>query len=252
MLGFREATVVDATMLESWLRDQIKTIGVIPDQLVAVVEERCRELLIEAPAPDRIDRIVRTAIRVHEEQFQASVANRLAPETRERLEALLHPAEKSPPARRPTRPRNQRRRCCSTCVAILAGRVWRVFRRRCPDCSWFARSHCPQTCSTMCCPTNLNDIGDASRRKPPTNCAAIRRRPGSPGSRFYVSMLALHLLQNCMVYINTLMLQRVLARPQWSGRLTARDIRALTPLIWEHVNPYGRFELDMEARLPID
>jgi TnpA family transposase len=67
-----------------------------------------------------------------------------------------------------------------------------------------------------------------------------------------VSMLALHLLQNCMVYINTLMLQQVLALPQWSGKLTARDLRALTPLIWEHVNPYGRFELDMEARLPID
>lgn len=55
-----------------------------------------------------------------------------------------------------------------------------------------------------------------------------------------------------MVYINTLMLQQVLAQPQWSGSLTARDSRALTPLIWEHVNPYGRFELDMEARLPID
>ena len=67
-----------------------------------------------------------------------------------------------------------------------------------------------------------------------------------------ISMLALHLLQNCMVYINTLMLQQVLARPQWPGKVAARDLRALTPLIWEHVNPYGRFELDMEARLPID
>jgi hypothetical protein len=66
------------------------------------------------------------------------------------------------------------------------------------------------------------------------------------------SMLALHLLQNCMVYINTLMLQQVLTQPQWPGKLTPRDLRALTPLIWEHVNPYGRFELDMEARLPID
>jgi len=28
-----------------------------------------------------------------------------------------------------------------------------------------------------------------------------------------LSMLALHLLQNCMVYINTLMLQQILARP---------------------------------------
>ena len=42
-----------------------------------------------------------------------------------------------------------------------------------------------------------------------------------------ISMLALHLLQNCMVYINTLMLQQVLAQPQWSGKLTARDLRAL-------------------------
>jgi TnpA family transposase len=67
-----------------------------------------------------------------------------------------------------------------------------------------------------------------------------------------ISMLALHLLQNCMVYINTLMLQQVLAQPQWSERLTPRDLRALTPLIWEHVNPYGRFDLDMDTRLPID
>ncbi len=67
-----------------------------------------------------------------------------------------------------------------------------------------------------------------------------------------ISMLALHLLQNCMVYINTLMLQQVLVQPQWSVKLTARDLRALTPLIWERVKPYGRFELDMEARLPIN
>jgi TnpA family transposase len=67
-----------------------------------------------------------------------------------------------------------------------------------------------------------------------------------------VSMLALHLLQNCMVYINTLMLQQVLTQSQWSGKISPRDLRALTPLIWEHVNPYGRFELDMDARLPID
>ena len=53
------------------------------------------------------------------------------------------------------------------------------------------------------------------------------------------------LFQNCMVYINTLMLQQVLAEPHWVERLTARDLAALTPLIWEHVNPYGRFDLDM-------
>ena len=65
------------------------------------------------------------------------------------------------------------------------------------------------------------------------------------------SMLALHLIQNCMVHVNTLMLQEILAQPHWRGRLTATDLRALTPLIWGHVNPYGRFELDMTTRLPL-
>ena len=64
-----------------------------------------------------------------------------------------------------------------------------------------------------------------------------------------ISMLSLHLLQNCMVYVNTLMLQQVLARPHWDGRLTDRDRKALTPLIWEHVNPYGRQELEMRTRI---
>jgi hypothetical protein len=48
------------------------------------------------------------------------------------------------------------------------------------------------------------------------------------------------------------MLQQILAQPEWSSRLGPRDLAALTPLIWEHVNPYGRFELDMDARLPLD
>ena len=45
-------------------------------------------------------------------------------------------------------------------------------------------------------------------------------------------MLALHLLQICLVYINTLMIQRVLTEPDW------------TPLIYSHVTPYGTFRLE--------
>ena len=41
----------------------------------------------------------------------------------------------------------------------------------------------------------------------------------------------------------------VLAQPKWANKLTPRDLAALTPLIWDHVNPYGRFELDMNDRL---
>ena len=57
-----------------------------------------------------------------------------------------------------------------------------------------------------------------------------------------ISMLALHLIQNCMVYMHTLVIEKVLAQLRWHGRLTPRDYPALTPLIWEHVNPYRRFD----------
>jgi hypothetical protein len=56
------------------------------------------------------------------------------------------------------------------------------------------------------------------------------------------------LLQVSLVYINTLMIQQVLSEPDWQDRLTEADRRALTPLLWGHVNPYGTFTLDMSAR----
>jgi len=62
-------------------------------------------------------------------------------------------------------------------------------------------------------------------------------------------MLSLHLLQVSLVYVNTLMIQQVLAEPQWQGRLTAADLRALSPLKWQHVNPYGTFTLNLQERL---
>jgi TnpA family transposase len=67
-----------------------------------------------------------------------------------------------------------------------------------------------------------------------------------------VSVHALHLLQSCLVYVNTLMLQRVLAEPAWTARMTPADARALTPLVWSHVTPYGAFELDLEQRLDLE
>jgi hypothetical protein len=100
-LGFREATVADAEALEAWLRDQIPTVGAIPDQLTTLVETRRRELSIESPTPDRVERIVRAAIHAHDERFQATILSRLSPESRARLEALLRSAEDgsgSPPS----------------------------------------------------------------------------------------------------------------------------------------------------------
>ena len=64
-----------------------------------------------------------------------------------------------------------------------------------------------------------------------------------------LSVLSLHLLQICLVYINTLMIQSVLAQKHWQKRLTPRDLQAITPLIFSHVNPYGLFKLDMKERI---
>jgi len=67
-----------------------------------------------------------------------------------------------------------------------------------------------------------------------------------------LSVLALHLLQICLVFVNTLMIQQVLNEPNWHSRMGIEDFRALTPLIYSHINPYGVFELDMKARLPLE
>ncbi len=64
-----------------------------------------------------------------------------------------------------------------------------------------------------------------------------------------ISVLALHLLQNCLVYVNTRMLQSVLGDPVWTARMTPEDYRGLSPLGYSHVNPYGRFEIILTERI---
>jgi len=66
-----------------------------------------------------------------------------------------------------------------------------------------------------------------------------------------LGMLALHILQAALVYVNTLMIQDILAEPEWAGVLTAEDLRGLTPLFWAHVLPYGEVKLNMTNRLAL-
>ncbi|MGW6718038.1 Tn3 family transposase [Streptomyces sp. NPDC054995] len=74
-------------------------------------------------------------------------------------------------------------------------------------------------------------------------------RAGADKESQEVSMLSLHLLQSALVHVNTLLVQEVLADPKWADKLTAADRRALSPLFWTHVNPYGRY---MNSRLDLD
>lgn len=66
-----------------------------------------------------------------------------------------------------------------------------------------------------------------------------------------LSIMCLHLLQACMAYINTLIFQNVLSRPEWRNILTAEDRRALNILFHSHLNPYGLFPLNLQKRLGI-
>jgi len=47
------------------------------------------------------------------------------------------------------------------------------------------------------------------------------------------------------------MLQEVLAEGKWKAAMKQEDWRGLTPLFYQHVNPYGRFTLDLTQRIPL-
>ena len=53
------------------------------------------------------------------------------------------------------------------------------------------------------------------------------------------------------MYVNTLMIQRVLGQPHWDKRLNQSDKRAITPLMFSHINPYGTIKLDLNKRIEL-
>jgi hypothetical protein len=90
-LGFREATVDDAEALTAWLVEHVLPRNQNPAHLASETISRCRALRIEPPAPERLDRLIRSALNTFELQFTADTMKRLAAHTCERLEALLLP-----------------------------------------------------------------------------------------------------------------------------------------------------------------
>ena len=54
-----------------------------------------------------------------------------------------------------------------------------------------------------------------------------------------IAALCLQLLQNCIMLINTILVQQAVDQHQLLDQLSGEDHRALTPLFYEHVNPYG-------------
>jgi TnpA family transposase len=63
-----------------------------------------------------------------------------------------------------------------------------------------------------------------------------------------LAVLSLHLLQAALIYINTLMIQDILAEPAWAGVLTDEDKRGVNPLFTSNMTPYGEVKINMTSR----
>jgi TnpA family transposase len=61
-----------------------------------------------------------------------------------------------------------------------------------------------------------------------------------------ITTLCLQLLQNCLMLINTILVEQAVEKHQLLQQFSEEDRRALTPLFYEHVNPYGLFAIDMD------
>jgi len=73
--------------------------------------------------------------------------------------------------------------------------------------------------------------------------------PGKSRDEQELAVLCLRVLYASLTYLNTLLIQDLLA--DGSIQLTAEDQRAITPLIWAHITPYGDISLDLTSRLAL-
>jgi hypothetical protein len=78
----------------------------------------------------------------------------------------------------------------------------------------------------------------------------LRQETGRPAIGPAIRTAASTSCKSSLAFINTQLLQAVLCDPQWAGKPTEED-RQGYPAFWSHVNPYGRFRLDMDTRLDL-
>lgn len=86
---FREATNADTQEMTTWLISTRLAADQNMEHLKVKVAERFRELKIEPPTPERVERLIQTACVTYEQQFFESVFARLPASTREQLDTLL-------------------------------------------------------------------------------------------------------------------------------------------------------------------
>ncbi|MBV9169592.1 MAG: DUF4158 domain-containing protein [Chloroflexi bacterium] len=100
-LGFCETTVQDAEQLVQWLVQAVLPHDWALDRIRAAAYDRCRDRHLEPPSPDRLDRLVRSALAKHEEQLCRRVHERLSAESVAALDGLLMPARPAATSKEP-------------------------------------------------------------------------------------------------------------------------------------------------------
>lgn len=63
-----------------------------------------------------------------------------------------------------------------------------------------------------------------------------------------MTILSLHLLQNALIFVNTMLLDSVIITQDFFDKMTDKDFRSLTPLFTSNINPYGTFNLDLNKK----
>jgi hypothetical protein len=97
-VGFRTFTAADVSTLETWLRQAILPSEQNPHHLLELALDWCHEHRLEPPTPQRLERLIRSALHHHTSEFFATIMQRLLLSTRAHLDALLAPMESEPPS----------------------------------------------------------------------------------------------------------------------------------------------------------
>jgi hypothetical protein len=75
--------------LSEWLLKKVLIYDRNEQHLEAAVYQRLRELKIEPPTPERIERLIRSALHTYEQNFCAAISSQLSTETLARIDALV-------------------------------------------------------------------------------------------------------------------------------------------------------------------
>ena len=84
IFGFREATAKDSQYIAQWLTGQVLGHEHDLEHLLAEVYQQFRQRQIEPPTPERVERLIHSAIYTYEQRFFAAVMQQLSASTRVR------------------------------------------------------------------------------------------------------------------------------------------------------------------------